>query len=55
MARTPLVYPAENSKYIELTDKVIREATKKDSEISPKIILQEIKKQIEDSGEQRAA
>lgn len=55
MARTPLVYPAENAKFIELTDKVIRESTKKDSEISPKIILQEIKKQIEDQDDQRAA
>ncbi|MDB4368330.1 hypothetical protein N9Z38_02255, partial [Mariniblastus sp.] len=55
MARTPLVYPAENAKFIELTDKVIRESTKKDSEISPRIILQEIKKQIEDHDEKRAA
>jgi GNAT superfamily N-acetyltransferase len=55
MARTPLVFPACNADLIEMTDEVIRKATKKDAEICPKLILQETRMRIEDCNEKIVA
>ena len=54
MARTPLVFPADNAEYIEVTDAIIREATKKDAEVSPEIILQKVRLRLGKSPSRKA-